>query len=113
MFATKFSKAATVVFASALLATFSGSAFAETGWERSHPRRDQVNDRLGNQDRRINHEYREGEIGKGRAQRLHREDRQIRREEQAMASRNGGHITPGEQHFLNRQEDSVSRQIGR
>jgi hypothetical protein len=27
------------------------SAFAETQWERNHPRRDQVNDRLANQNR--------------------------------------------------------------
>jgi len=27
------------------------TAFAETQWERNHPRRDQVNDRLANQNR--------------------------------------------------------------
>ena len=64
MIAMKSVRLATVVFAGALV-TMAGSAFAETSWERNHPRRDQVNDRLANQSRRINHEYREGEITRG------------------------------------------------
>jgi hypothetical protein len=90
-----------------------GSAFAETSWEWNHPRRDQVNDRLQNQSRRINQEYREGEITRGQARALHREDRQIRREERTMASLDGGHITRADQRALNQQENVVSRQIGR
>jgi hypothetical protein len=103
---------ATVVFVGALV-TMAGSAFAETSWERNHPRRDQVNDRLENQSRRINREYREGEISRGQARALHREDHQIRQEERTMASLNGGHITRGEQRVLNQQENAVSRQNGR
>jgi hypothetical protein len=38
----------------------SAASNAETRWERNHPRRDQVNDRLENQNQRINQEYREG-----------------------------------------------------
>jgi len=89
------------------------SAFAETSWERNHPRRDQVNDRLAHQSRRINHELREGEISPDQARRLHREDRAIRREERTMARFDGGHITRTEQRALNQQENAVSRQIGR
>jgi hypothetical protein len=88
-------------------------AMAETQWERNHPRRDQVNDRLQNQNRRINQEYREGEITRGQANRLHQEDRAIRREERTMSGFNGGHITPAEQKALNQQENAVSGQIGR
>ena len=90
-----------------------GSAFAETSWERNHPRRDQVNDRLENQSRRINREYREGEITRGQARALHREDRPVRREERAMASLDGGHITRADKRVLNRQENAINRQIGR
>ncbi len=89
-----------------------GSAMAETQWEKAHPRRDQVNDRLAHQNKRINQEVKEGEIGKARAAKLHREDRQIRREERIMARQNGGHITKQEQRTLNQQENRVSRQIG-
>ena len=89
------------------------AAFAETQWERNHARRDQVNDRLANQNRRINHELKEGEITRQQANQLHREDRTICREERTMAKFNDGHITKGEQRVLNRQENAVSGQIGR
>jgi hypothetical protein len=49
---------ATKAAAIALSIAFTGitvvTATAETKWERNHPRRDQVNDRLENQNRRIN-----------------------------------------------------------
>ncbi|MGZ3338979.1 MAG: hypothetical protein ACXWLB_15145 [Reyranella sp.] len=111
MIAMKSVRLATVVFAGTLV--MAGSAFAETSWERNHPRRDQVNDRLANQSRRINQEYREGEITRGQARALHREDRQVRREERTMASLDGGHITRADQRALNQQENAISRQIGR
>ena len=88
-------------------------AMAETNWERNHPRRDQVNDRLQNQNQRIKQEVREGEISKGQANQLHREDHAIRQEERTMSRMNGGHITPAEQKALNQQENAVSKQIGR
>jgi hypothetical protein len=111
MITMKSVRLATVVFAGTLV--MAGSAFAETSWESNHPRRDQVNDRLHNQDRRINREYREGEISRGQARALHREDRQVRREERTMASLDGGHITRADQRALNQQENAISRQIGR
>jgi len=98
------------VFATASVST----AFAAEGqWEKNHPRRAEVNDRLANQNKRINQEVKEGEISKGQAAKLHREDRQVRQEERAMASQNGGHITKQEQRTLNQQENGISRQIGR
>ena len=89
------------------------TAFAETQWERNHPRRDQVNDRLANQNRRINKELKEGEINKQQANQRHREDRAIRQEERTMSKFNNGHITGAERKSLNQQENAVSRQIGR
>ena len=65
---------------------------ADSQWATDHPRRDQVNDRLANQNQRINKEVKEGEITKGQAAKLHHEDHQIRKEERLMASQNGGHI---------------------
>ena len=97
----------------ALLGSSIGAAVAETKWERNHPRRDQVNDRLANQNRRINQERKEGEINKAQANKLHSEERAIRQEERTMSGLNGGHITPVEQKALNQQENAVSRQIGR
>ena len=97
----------------AVVGTAASAAFAETQWERNHPRRDQVNDRLANQNRRINRELKEGEITKQQAHQLHREDHANRQEERDMAKINGGHITKGEQKVLNQQENAASRQIGR
>jgi len=100
----------------ALLAVFAagiaGSAMAESKFAKDHPRRHQVNSRLNNQNKRIHQEVKEGEMSKGQAAKLHREDRQIRKEERSMASQNGGHITKQEQRTLNQQENNVSRQIG-
>nr|WP_244222864.1 hypothetical protein [Cupriavidus lacunae] len=84
----------------------------DSRWERNHPRREQVNDRLTNQNRRIHQEVKEGELTHGQAAALHNKDRQIRQEERMMASQNGGHITRQEQRTLNQQENAVSRQIG-
>lgn len=96
-----------------LFAGVTGSAFAaDTNWEKHHPRRGQVNERLENQNKRINQEVKEGELTKAQANKLRKEDRQIRQEERAMASQNGGHITKAEQKVLNQQENAVSKQIG-
>jgi hypothetical protein len=103
----------TVAAATIALGGLATSAFADTQWEKNHPRREQVNNRLANQNRRINKEVKEGEISKAQAAKLHREDRSIRREERTMASTNHGHITKAEQKALNQQENQVSKQIGR
>ena len=82
-------------------------------WAKKHQRRAEVNARLANQDRRIHEKVAEGKMSHAKAAKLHHEDHQIRREEQMMASQNGGHITKAEQRALNQQENQVSRQIGR
>lgn len=103
---------AALVSAFLSLAALSGTVSAETRWDKQHPRRDEVNDRLENQHKRIHQEVKEGELTKPQAAALHKEDHQIRQEERAMASQNGGHITKTEQRALNQQENAVSKQIG-
>ena len=99
------------VLAAAGVAT---SAMAdETRWQKDHPRRTEVNDRLKNQNRRIDHEVKSGQISKPQAHQLHKEDHSIRKQERAMASTNGGHVTKAEQQALNQQENQVSKQIGK
>ncbi len=88
--------------------------FAQDGkFAKTHPRRDQVNDRLARQNKRIHNEVKEGDMTKKQAASLHKDDRQIRKEERAMASQNGGHITKQEQKTLNQQQNKVSKQIGK
>ena len=106
-------KILTVTAVTLSLAGLASTALAETQWQKDHPRRTEVNKRLANQNRRIKQERKEGEITKGQAQQLHKEDHQIRQEERDMASQNGGHITKSEQRVLNQQENGVSKQIGK
>ena len=106
-------KALTIAVLGISLAGAASSALAETQWEKDHPRRDQVNDRLANQNKRVNKEVAEGEMSKPKAAKLKKEDRQIRKEERLMASQNKGHITKQEQKTLNQQENKVSTQIGK
>ena len=90
------------------------ASFAQDGkWARNHPRRDQVNDRLARQNRRIHKEVKEGEMTKAQAAKLHKDDRQIRQEERDMSAQNHGHITKQEQKTLNQQENQVSKKIGK
>ena len=92
-------------------AALAGTASAQTTWQKDHPRRTEVNGRLANQNRRIHNDVKDGTLSKGQAAQLHHEDHQVRSEERAMASQNGGHITKTEQRALNQQENGISGQI--
>jgi hypothetical protein len=100
--------AVTIVFA-----IVSGNALADTTWQQAHPRRTEVNTRLGNQNKRIHTEVKDGKLSKTQALALHKDDHQIRTEERDMASQNGTHISKQEQSTLNQQESAVSQQIGK
>jgi hypothetical protein len=106
--------ALTVAAATFALTGLATSALAdETQWQKDHPRRTEVNNRLANQNRRIHNEVKDGQINKAQAAKLHSEDHAIRQEERTMASTNGSHITKTEQRALNQQENQVSGQIGK
>ena len=100
---------------SALFIAFLGIAnvsMAQDGnFAKDHPRRSEVNHRLNNQDRRIHHKVKNGDMSRREARNLHRRDHQIRKEERRMAYRHDGHITKREQNRLNRQENHVSHRI--
>jgi len=83
----------------------------ETQWQKDHPRRAEVNKRLGNQDKRIEQGEQSGKLSPDQAKQLHKEDHKIRKEERRMAAKDGGHITKQDQKKLNRQENKVSKQI--
>ena len=103
----------TTLVALSLTGVATASLAADSTWAKNHPRREQVNGRLANQNNRIKTERKEGEITAGQAAKLHHEDHQIRAEERAMASQNHGHITKQEQKTLNQQQNNVSAQIGK
>lgn len=109
---TRSSKLSMIAAALAVLGTSYTAASAETLWQYNHPRRVEVNERLGTQNFRIQQGVADGRITPYQAAQLHAEDHTIRTEERTMAVFNGGHITPYEQHLLNAQENGVSHQIG-
>jgi Skp family chaperone for outer membrane proteins len=107
----------------AVAGMMSGSAFAQTSasgaasnptqWQKDHPRRTEVNDRIKNQDRRINAEEKDGQITKAQAHQLKSNDRAIHQEEKDMAKQDHGHITKQEQRTLNQQLNKNSKEIGK
>ena len=102
----------TLAIAGVFAVGIAGSSFADTQWQKTHPRREQVNNRLQRQNARIHNERKEGEITAQQAANLHRQDHQIRQEERSMASFDGGHITKTDQKALNQQLNTVSTEIG-
>ena len=93
------------------LGALASNAFAETHWQKDHPRRTEVNHRLANQNRRIHNDVKNGTLSKSQAAKLHHDDHQVRQEERDMASQDGGHITKTDQRALNQQENGISGQI--
>ena len=108
-----FKRSLLVAVAGAAL-TLCGVASASAGpWQNNHPRRVEVNHRLGNQFGQINRDYREGKITGAQAARLHMEDRSIHGQERFASRFHDGHITRAEKRSLNQEENGVSKQIGK
>ncbi|QEL57385.1 hypothetical protein [Chromobacterium paludis] len=107
--------ARTVLSATLLAAcglVFAGAAQAnETRWQQHHPRRVEVNKRLANQNKRIHREEKSGQINQAEANKLHREDHNIRQQERGMAKLDHGHLSKQDHKTLNQEENGVSRQI--
>jgi hypothetical protein len=106
-----FRTAIAVVLAAAFSTGIAAGAMAETQWDKDHPRRVEVNHRLNDQDKRIHHDVKDGQMSRAEAAKLHRDDHGIRQEERRMASRDGSHLTKRDDRILNHQENQVSRQI--
>ena len=104
--------AVVVAFTGFFAAGAATTAFADSQWQYDHPRREQINNRLATQNLRIHREVKAGDLTKAQATQLHANDHQIRQEERAMASQNGGQLTKLEQKTLNQQENRVSHKIG-
>jgi hypothetical protein len=102
---------AAMALAGAFAAGIAGPALAQSQWDKDHPRRVEVNQRLKHQNMRIHRKVANGQMTKRQAVALHKDDRRIRQEERDMASQNGSHITRQEQNTLNHQEHQVSKQI--
>jgi hypothetical protein len=83
-----------------------GSRFAE-----QHPRRDEVNSRVGDQRARIEEGLRSGKLTPTQAKQLEANDRSIKQQEHADVRANGGYLTKAEQRQFNQEENANSTLI--
>lgn len=105
-------KALAAICAGLTLATYvlAGTALADDH-HHHHPRIHEVNHRLNNQNRRIDKGMKHGQLSGAEAGQLHSEDASIHNQEMQDAAANGGHLTRGQKHQFNKEENSVSKQI--
>lgn len=95
----------------ATVAGLAGSASAESRWDHHHPRQNEVLTRVHREERAARVDYRYGLISRHQAIGDIRADRRVAREDRFFARANGGYITHGEQHFMNRQENGIGRRV--
>jgi len=88
----------------------SGSVFAQTDVP-NHPRVNEVNNRLENQQDRIQNGLKNGTMTQQQAARDEAHDANIARRESVDEAKHNGHLTKQEQRNLNRAENHNSKRI--
>ena len=78
----------------------------------NHPRVNQVNHRIDNQEKRINTQRKDGNITKSQAQQDRRNLKAVNQEKRDMRKQDNGHLTKADQKALNQQLNSNSKKIG-
>jgi hypothetical protein len=79
--------------------------------DEEHPRIGEVNQRVDNQEKRIDQGVKDGQLTPAEAQQLRSEEAGIKGEEKAEVKANGGYLTKTEQNQLNQQLNQDSKQI--
>jgi len=82
-------------------------------FQKEHPRRTQVLKREDRQHNQVNKAERNKKLTYQQGSKIKGEEHAIRKQEQAEAKANGGHITKDEQKQLNKEENKVEREIKR
>ena len=105
------------LFLTMLAAAITTLSFAQgPGHQRTnikdHPRVNQVNRRIDNQEKRINTERKEGDSSKEQARQDRRNLKAVNQEKKDMRSQDNGHLTKQDQKALNQQLDNTSKKIG-
>jgi len=77
----------------------------------NHPRVNEVNKRLDNQQNRIQKGVADGQINAKQAARDEKQDSNIAQRESADEAKHNGHLTKGEQNRLNKSENHDSKRI--
>ena len=92
----------------------SGAAMAQAAPQANdpgHPRVNEVNQRLDNQQNRIQKGVADSQINAKQEARNEKQDSNIAQRESADQAKNGGHLTKQEQRNLNKSENHDSRRI--
>jgi hypothetical protein len=100
----------------AIAVTFAALSYAQgPGHQRTHikdhPRVNQVNKRIDNQEHRINTERKEGEITKAQAHQDRKNLKTVNQEKHDMRKEDNGHLTKTDQKALNQQLNKNSKKI--
>jgi hypothetical protein len=97
----------------ALSALVSGTVMAQDTSVPGHPRVNEVNQRLSNQQNRIQAGEANGTVNGKQAARDEKQDSNIAQRESADEAKHNGHLTKGEDKRLNKSENHDSRRIHR
>lgn len=102
--------AAAILSTSVLLAT--GPGYQKTNIKK-HPRVDQVNKRIDNQESRIHKDAKDGALTKTQAKQDKQNLKNINQEKKDMRKLDNGHLTKQDQKTLNQQLNQNSQAIGK
>jgi hypothetical protein len=91
----------------------SGTTMAQDTSVPGHPRVNEVNQRLSNQQQRIQSGQANGTINGKQAARDEKQDANIAKRESVDEAKHNGHLTKGEDRRLNKSENHDSRRIRR
>lgn len=80
---------------------------------KNHPRVNQVNKRIDNQEKRINKEVKEGDISKQQARQDRKNLTTINQEKKDMRKMDNGHLTKTDKKVLNKQLNNNSQNISK
>ena len=99
------------LFTGLILAALSGTAMAQDTSVPGHPRVNEVNQRLDNQQNRIDAGEAKGQMTAGQAAADEKHDANIARRESVDEAKNGGHLTKAEQKHLNKSLNKNSKRV--
>ncbi|MDR3653546.1 MAG: hypothetical protein P4L34_11345 [Paludibacter sp.] len=95
------------------LATYAQGPGTQNTNIKKHPRVNQVNKRIDNQEKRITEEKKEGEITKQQAHKDRKNLSTVNQEKKDMRKMDKGHLTKKDQKVLNQQLNKNSKEIGK
>jgi fructose-1,6-bisphosphatase len=101
-----------LIVSSLVILTFAqGPGYQKTN-TKNHPRVNQVNKRIDNQEKRINKEVKDGDLTNKQAIRDRKNLSEMNQEKKDMRKMDDGHLTKADQKALNQQLNQNSRKIG-